>query len=85
MGNRLHWAALTLFLAACEPAYPQPDAGCAAACARLRHLGCPEAEPTPDGASCETVCDRVQDSGAYELNTECVTRADRCHEAEECE
>lgn len=85
MGNRLHWAALTLLLLACEPAYPRPDAGCARACENLRALGCPEGEPTPDGATCETWCSGVQKSGAYTLDTECVTRAADCNEVEECE
>ncbi len=44
---------------------------CAGACSTLRSLGCPEAQPTPRGETCEAVC-----TGNLELlNVGCVVQA----------
>jgi len=57
---------------------------CERACGRLADLGCPEAEPTEDGASCVEVCRNVQDSGAVSLDPECVTQLARCEDVDGC-
>ena len=62
---------------------PQPDA-CQAACERLAALGCPEAEPTPEGASCDTVCRNVEESGVTSMRPGCVAEANSCEEADSC-
>jgi hypothetical protein len=62
---------------------PKPDPGaltCTDACDNLRTLGCAEAAPTPDGASCEDVCLNADD-----LPVACITRAETCDAAEACE
>jgi hypothetical protein len=57
---------------------------CERACKRLEQLGCPEAEPTPGGVSCVTVCENVEDSGVVSLDPECVARVRSCAEIEAC-
>lgn len=60
--------------------------GCAAACAKLAQLGCPEAKPTPKGASCVEVCANTQgDSSPVSLQTDCVVRAGSCDDAKACQ
>lgn len=67
-------------------ARPEPGtpADCARACAHLRSLGCEEGKPTPGGASCEQVCDNVQQSGATALDLGCVVDAGTCARANGC-
>ena len=57
---------------------------CERACKRLEQLGCAEAEPTPGGVSCVTVCENVEDSGVVSLDPECVARVHSCAEIEAC-
>jgi len=57
---------------------------CERACGHLAELGCPEAEPTGDGASCVEVCRNVEDSGAVSLDPECVTQLARCEDVDGC-
>lgn len=57
---------------------------CELACQRLAELGCPEAEPTDDGASCVDVCRNVQDSEAVSLEPECVAKLLRCEDLDGC-
>lgn len=87
-------ALLLLVLAGCPRPVPPPvppgpadaaAASCASMCARLADLGCPAAKPTPEGASCEKVCQNVQDSGLILWNLECRTRAPTCAAIDECE
>lgn len=60
--------------------------GCSAACAKLARLGCPEAKPTPKGASCVEVCANTQgDSSPVSLQTDCVVRAGSCDDAKACQ
>jgi hypothetical protein len=67
---------------------PAPDAGdpasCADACAHLEELGCEEAEPTPEGATCEEVCEAVESSGTVTLNPACVLQIETCEEIDGC-
>jgi hypothetical protein len=77
------WAFLVygaVLLTACPPEpvtpTPSPDGAapvgpCAAACARLRDLRCPEGEPSPGGVSCEQVCAEVGELMA----TSCIVAA----------
>jgi hypothetical protein len=97
MGRSTSYRSLTLliWLAACnplvvEPQLPEPPPApgavpCPVACARLAELGCPEADPTPDGASCVDVCQNVEDSGVLRYPTGCVAAATTCAEAQRCE
>ncbi len=78
---------LALFLAGCSfgpPLPPVSDEGCAPACAHLAELGCDAGKPTPDGASCESVCRNVQASGLNRINTACIMSAASCGAAEGC-
>ena len=87
-------AAIVLALCAscCAPAYdpgPSPvDAGtlddCERACARLAELGCPEAEPTPEGATCVDVCWNAESSGVVTLDPVCVAAINSCDELGAC-
>ncbi len=63
---------------------PGTPADCTTACARLEHLGCEEAKPTPAGATCEDVCNNVQQSGATALDLACVIDAGSCEVANAC-
>ncbi len=64
---------------------PQPivkaDGGatCAEMCAHLAALGCPEAEPTPAGHSCEFVCTETLQAG-MDVHPECVVSVTRCED-----
>lgn len=85
--------ALALILTACNPLLPEPapvpqtrdDVPCADACSRLRSLSCNEGEPTPDGTTCETICEDTNASGAVTYPTGCVAAAKDCAEARACE
>jgi hypothetical protein len=84
---------LALVLGACNlppgPLPPDPtpypdDLTCVDACQRLRQLGCKEAAPTNDGATCEMVCENAQASPSP-LPVACISRAITCPAAESCE
>lgn len=72
------------------PPPPTPTDGpatCRDACARLLILHCPAGEPTPEGASCEKVCENHQKQTetlglSWDLN--CVTMAMSCAIADDC-
>jgi hypothetical protein len=79
-------------LGACppKPIPPQPpihdgDATCADACARAREMECEFAKPTPNGATCEDVCQNIQDKGLFSLDLDCRVAARTCKQAEACE
>jgi hypothetical protein len=63
---------------------PVPSGACAAACAHLAALGCPEAKPTPKGATCTDVCLNAEDSGVLSMQPDCVVRAVDCPAANAC-
>lgn len=47
-----------------EPLPPEPNlTACGRACARMRRLKCPGHEGSPQGATCEQVCDNMERSG----------------------
>jgi hypothetical protein len=88
-------------LTACHPASapaplppapaPLGDAGpadsCARACARLRALGCSDGQPTPQGASCETVCRTASAEPAAMLTPtylDCLALLTRCDAEGSC-
>ena len=87
--NRLTVFALALTAIACSgatcrvPVRPA-TASCATACERLVELGCPAAEPTPKGASCEEVCLNAERSGLALWGVNCITSAPDCAAADEC-
>jgi hypothetical protein len=66
------------------PPAPAPAGACAAACSRLAALGCPEAKPTPNGATCTDVCLNAEDSGVLSMQTDCVVQASDCPAARAC-
>lgn len=77
---------LGAFLFACPPApLPPPtlDAAapttCAAACANLHRLGCPEGAPT-----CEAVCAHVESEALTDLYLGCLAGATNKAEARAC-
>lgn len=64
-----------------SPAPVDPNApSCTTACATLTRLGCDEAKPTADGASCAEVC-----ANANDLPVACITQAINCDAAENCQ
>lgn len=68
------------------PPGPHPQgATCVTACAKLNELGCPEGEPTPDGKSCEAVCENVQASGIISWNLDCRSVITECGQTDSCE
>ena len=89
--------ACLLFLlatAACSsPPKPRPpivvvDASapsCASVCDHWRSLGCDESEDTPKGATCEDVCENVQNSGIINWNLGCRASVDSCDIIDSCE
>ena len=88
--------AAELLLTACP--FPQPNPGpdpepppravdspvyCAAACRRLRELGCPEGNAAPGGGTCEDVCNNAAEAG-ISLDTKCVMSVEDCDAVDRC-
>jgi hypothetical protein len=83
--------AAVLAASRCTPPPPTPvpeplpgEFTCRDACAQFRHLGCEEAEPTPEGATCVEFCGVAQE-GPAPLNLGCIVRANSCDQARRCE
>lgn len=77
--------ALAWALATCMPAVtPGYVVDCAAACDNGRELACEWAAPTPEGATCETVCSTVEATGYDTVDPACLAAASSCAEAERC-
>lgn len=57
---------------------PGTEADCAQACQHRRALGCPSADPTPRGASCEAVCQNAETSGYASENPTCLAQVKSC-------
>ena len=54
-------------------------------CNAYRKLGCEEGQPTPEGATCETVVRNAKAEGIDLVgNVTCVTKATTCDEARNC-
>ena len=66
-----------------------PDASlaptCAGVCARMQELHCLSAEPTPKGATCETVCLNIQGAGVLRWDLACRVSAGTCAAMDRCE
>lgn len=67
------------------PIDPTGEATCSTACDRAREIGCSWASPTPEGASCETVCNDVMHTAGVHFNLSCRTGAADCFVADGCE
>ena len=84
-----HPILLLLVLAACSstpPPKPQPpdkSADCEAACEHLRGLDCALGEPTPEGNTCEHVCEKLEANGVRFIS--CTIDVTTCAMAEHCE
>lgn len=57
---------------------------CDKACSRVRSLGCREALPTAGGATCEQICETVQESGIVVWNLGCFESAPDCQTVAAC-
>jgi hypothetical protein len=86
------FAFLIALLASCAPITPTPtptpwppDGGysCATFCKRAGELGCPYADGTRSGTSCERVCLDVTQTLRWDLA--CRTNATTCFEIDGCE
>lgn len=62
-----------------------PNPTCVAYCAHVTELGCPQAKPTPKGATCTEVCENVQGSGYASLDLRCGFQAKSCAGVTACE
>lgn len=82
--------AAVLFFAGClrplpPPTPPPGTATCADYCTHALALGCSFAQPTPNGASCETVCLNFNASGVVSWNLDCRAAATSCAAIDQCE
>lgn len=57
---------------------------CRAACEKGRTLHCLYAEPTPEGASCEAVCNNTESSGYASMNPRCLKAITACDQESDC-
>jgi len=74
--------------ASCPPPVPPPapaDQGtpCERACDRLDLLGCEGAEGSPEGTSCEQVCEDTESSGVARFCAEDVAAIGSCAELDQ--
>lgn len=67
------------------PTPPDGAATCATACERMRELHCIDVEPTPEGATCDDICQNIIDSEILTWDLDCRTMATSCDEVENCE
>lgn len=51
---------------------------CTAACQHLRKLRCKSGDPTPEGATCEAVCQNTETSGYASENPKCLAQVKSC-------
>jgi hypothetical protein len=69
------------------PSPPGIDAGsakssCAEACNHLRSIGCPEG--SPDGDTCEAICENAETSGLGSVNPTCLSKITTCDQIDGC-
>lgn len=78
---------LPLFLCSCAtyssitkpvPLTPGTQDDCAMACVNLRDHHCKAGDPTPEGASCEAVCQNTETSGYASENPKCLATIKSC-------
>ena len=75
-----------MVLCACEVPEPKepetPAFTCETACVNLRSLKCEESEDTPEGSTCEDVCENSFQGGikAFQWDVEQLTSTDGCEE-----
>ena len=87
----LAWALPVVLLGCPEPNVPDPKpeldgaapATCESVCAHWTDLGCKEAQPTPDGASCAEVCQKLQE-GNLKDDLECQAAVTSCDQIDDC-
>lgn len=73
---------VALVLLGCSPAVaPTAERGY---CEAARALGCPEGDPTPEGASCEVVLRETTAAGIPYPEPSCVERARDCASLSHC-
>lgn len=87
MRQTLAFLALALACGPLPPPAPPPEGKpelCAAACSRMRSLGCEEGEPTPAGSTCEEWCENVERSGTVSLGPACLAAIQSCGEINAC-
>jgi hypothetical protein len=63
---------------------PTPRAPCVKMCDHMRVLNCEVAQPTPEGTTCEQVCENTEASGIIRLDLACLTAAPNCGAADTC-
>lgn len=63
---------------------PPPAATCASACKHFRAMGCKEGQPSPEGNTCEAICENLEKSGIVKLDLECVMASETCASAGAC-
>lgn len=85
------WVAACVLTGCNTPNPPPPRvlpdgerATCGGMCAHLRALGCEEAEPTPEGDTCEAICANALAVPAARLDIACIQTAPTCDAAGEC-
>jgi hypothetical protein len=93
IGGWLGLVAIALAGCPSEPVAPPPpvpvDGGApvdaaAAACMRLRELGCPEGDGVAGGQSCEAVMRHVASTGRFAIDVECIAFADNIQQIRTC-
>lgn len=57
---------------------------CAAACAKMKALGCPEAVKPDGGQTCYNVCAHAESSGKFSLKPDCVASKNTIEELKTC-
>jgi hypothetical protein len=74
-----------LLVGGCVPVAPTSEAPCAQACENMERLGCEEAQPDEEGATCVQVCEAVEEGGEFSLNPECRAEKTSCEAMTECD
>lgn len=72
------WALLFIVPSCTADGPPQPDP-CDQACAKMRQLSCEAAAPTPEGETCEQVCQEAKSL----LNPACREKQASCEAMDE--
>lgn len=63
---------------------PGTPVDCQAACAALRAHHCPSGDPTPQGGSCEDVCNSTEASGYASMHPRCLAKIQSCDGVDAC-